>query len=155
MVLQESRIGQYAREQRGRAVNDEAIASLESEVDGVERLNLRLRKELLDETTLRVRSEGELKRLKGELEDLNREIEDREKLLDERVGRPQRIGKNVAHPRKSKEAPEVIQRVDGSPASKRGSDVLPSGDPGRTELPQSGDDVKAQPKSARVRGTVT
>lgn len=153
MVLGESRISQYAREQRSRAVNDDAIGVLESEVSEAERLNLRLRKELLDETTLRVRSERELRELHNQIEDLTAELEERGQ-FDERAGRPQRIRKNVADDGKGKEVPPIPQRVDGSPTSERRRDVQPVDKPGGVKLPQSGDDGPSSKKSSRVRGTV-
>lgn len=150
----ESRIHQYAQEQRNRAVSSEAVDTLESEVDSVERLNLRLRKELLDETTLRVKSERELNELQDQMEDLTRELEERELFADERAGRPQRIRKSVVNPRKSKEVPPVPQRVDGSATSERGRDVQPFDNASGPDGTQRGDGGKTAKKSSRVRGTV-
>lgn len=85
-----SRIRQYVDAQ---AKRDEKVrmADLEGELDQSERRTLRLNKELLNETTLRIRSENERDKLSEEIEYMKRRVGVEVIGVEDSVKRPQRI----------------------------------------------------------------
>lgn len=102
----ESRIHKIVRENAERAAQQDNNDELEADLEASERRALRLAKELLDETTMRIRAENFRTDLEEQIEDLTTQIADMEMKLDERIGKPKRIRSKRSQPVDSSEAEE-------------------------------------------------
>ncbi len=122
-MVYESRTHKLLREREERASQQEPTDDLEADLEASERNALRLAKELLDETTLRVRAEKNRTDLEQRVEILTEQIAEMEQKLDERVGRPKRITRKEPVTSRPKEEEDPPTSLSGEPSVRRSSRV--------------------------------
>lgn len=124
-MVYESRTHKLLREREERAAQEDKQESsdLEADLEASERRALRLAKELLDETTMRIRAEKNRTELEEQLEELTEHIAEMEQKLDERVGRPKRITRKEPTTSRPKEEEDSPAPASDQPPVRRSSRV--------------------------------
>jgi hypothetical protein len=147
--MEQSRIRQYADRLLNENRTAGTLADMQVQVEDAELNALRLNRELVNETTLRVRAERAKDLAVAELEAAKRQILELEEKVNARRGRKKGSGKGGAGTRSGGKVSDGVQRVDGRAAHERTDDPKPV-DSG-SDAGAGGSEVVR--KSARSRGT--